>query len=169
MWKSEDGKDLGWKVILPGLTLLLFALFGMLVITPLITLTKQEKGQTGAIELSTSVPNAVPTLEPDQAQVREEGRRVLLAAKLQLQRLHPDNRFESFKANYCSGDHAVVTFLIDGAESAAYLVKEDGAWKVVIEGPNPSAAQVKAEGFPANITKYPPPCFVEPRDPELGR
>lgn len=162
MAENTDTKRLGWKVILTGVGLFLFAVFGMLVIVPFLTLTKGEKGRTGANELATPAANPGPTPAPAQAQTMEEGRHILIAAQAQLQRLHPSHRFELFKANYCSGNYAVVTFQIDGINSAAYLVKKHGGWTIVIEGLNPTAAEVKTQGFPASITQYPPPCFVEP-------
>ncbi len=148
--------------MLPGLSLLLFVLFGMFVIAPLVILTRQDSGQTHAGGVVTP-PTAVPAVVSDQIGASEAGYQVLAAAKAQLQQRHPDSRFESFRANYCAGDYAVATFLVDGRSSAAYLMKQDGVWKVVIEGANPTDAEVRAKGLPESIAKYPPPCLVRPR------
>lgn len=160
MSENNTNRGLGWKVILPGLILILFALFGLFIVGPLATLTKQDKGQSHAEEVPES-----STASPlgDTAPADEEGKRALTAAKAQLAQRHHGSQFESFKVDYCAGDYAVVTFLIEGQGSAAYLVKKDNTWNIVVEGADPSEEELRSHGFPEEIAKYPPPCPVKPR------
>ena len=147
------------KVAIPGLLLLLLVLAALFVIGPFRT----------SNEPSTPVPTATASAtetaaaESDRTPASEAGRLALTAAKAQLQQRHPNGQFGSFKVDYCTGNYAVVTFLIDGQGSAAYLVKRDDAWTIVVEGANPSEAELTAKGFPASVAQYPPPCPVEPR------
>ncbi len=157
MNQDENGKILGWKIVVPGLLLLLLALAGLFIIGPFRTPAKAP------VAVSSSSVTATATAGSDQTPASEEGRQALAAAKAGLQQRHPGSRFESFKVDYCTGNYAVVTFLIDGQGSAAYLKKQDNAWTIVVEGANPPEAELRAKGFPANIAQYPPPCPVNPR------
>lgn len=153
MNQGENGKRFGWRVAVPAVVLLLLAAFGLFVIGPFRTPAKSP----------VSVPSAATTAGTDQTPASAEGRRALAAAEAQLQQRHPGSRLESFKVDYCSGDYAVATFLIDGQGSAAYLTKRDNVWTIVVEGANPPEAELRAKGFPPNIAQYPPPCPVNPR------